>query len=183
MPGKQKRVIIRGSEKIAIPGATSVGQVDNNERLEVTVLLRAKKPLQDLASSSAFADILPKNRTYLSRDDLNTIYGADPQDIAKVAAFGHDNGLVVVETNPEQRSMVFSGTASAFSAAFDTMLEHFEYADGTYRGRTGALSVPADIANIVVGVFGLDDRPQAKPHYQFIVSLKVWMGPGNVSRS
>jgi kumamolisin len=167
MPANQKRVIIRGSEKIAMPGAKSVGPVDGNERLEVTVQIRPKKPLQHLSSSSAFADALPKDRTYMSRDDFNAIHGADPQDIAKIEAFARHNGLVVVEANPDQRRVVLSGTAAAFNAAFDTKLEHFEHADGTYRGRTGTLSVTPDIADIVEGVFGLDDRPQASPHYQW----------------
>ncbi len=87
MPTNPKRVIIRGSEKDALPGAKSVGPVDANERLEVTVKIRPKKPLDDLTSSSAFADTLPGSRTYLSRDEFAATYGADPQDIAKVEAF------------------------------------------------------------------------------------------------
>jgi kumamolisin len=166
MATDKKRVIIRGSEKNAFSGAKSTGPVDNNERLEVTVRLRPKKPMDDLTSSSAFGDTLPRDRTYLSREQLNASHGADPQDIAKIETFAHENGLVVVETNPEQRRVVLSGTAGAMSAAFGTRLEHFEHPEGTYRGRTGALSVTADIADIVEGVFGLDDRPQARPHYQ-----------------
>ncbi len=86
------------------------------------------------------------------------------------------NGLVVVEADPGQCRVVLSGTAAAFNMAFDTLLEHIETPDGTYRGRTGTLSVPSDIARIVEGVFGLDDRPQARPHFQ-------WHIPEPVSRS
>jgi kumamolisin len=41
-----------------------------------------------------------------------------------------------------------------------------EHEGGSYRGRTGALTVPAELADIVEGVFGIDDRPVAKPHFQ-----------------
>ena len=166
MPTNQKRVTIRGSEKNAFSNAKSVGPVDDNERLEVTVRIRPKKPVDDLTSNSAYGDTLPRNRTYMSRDEMNAAHGADPQDIGKVETFARNNGLVVVEVNPEQRRIVLSGTAGAMSAAFGTKLEHFEHPEGTYRGRTGSLSVTDDISDIVEGVFGLDDRPQAKPHYQ-----------------
>ncbi len=167
MATKNIRVDIKGSEKVAVSGAKVVGSVPDDERFEVTVRLRSKNPSKPPSSNSPFTDTLPQNRTYISRDDFNTTYGADPQDITRIEAFAKENGLVVVETSPERRSIVLSGTAGAFSTAFGTKLQHYEHADGTYRGRTGALSVPSDIADIIEGVFGLDDRPQAKPHFQY----------------
>ena len=35
---------------------------------------------------------------------------------------------------------------------------------GEYRARSGALTVPAALGDAVMGVFGIDDRPQARPH-------------------
>ena len=171
MSSTQPRMIIRGSEKAPFADAKSVGPVDADQRIEVTVSLRPKQPLQDLTSSSAFDDTLPQNRTYLSRAELNAHYGADPQDIARITAFAQANGLLVIETHPDQRRVVLSGTAGALSAAFGARLEQFEHPAGTYRGRTGPLSVTADIAEIVEGVFGLDDRPQTSPHFQVLHPL------------
>src|SRR5262249_6495500 len=59
-----------------------------------------------------------------------------------------------------------TGTAKDFATAFETTIENYAYDGGTYRGRTGPLTVPTDIADIVEGVFGIDDRPAAKPHFQ-----------------
>ena len=36
----------------------------------------------------------------------------------------------------------------------------------THRYRTGGLSVPAELSGIIVGVLGLDNRPQASPHFR-----------------
>jgi kumamolisin len=166
MVTKHKRINIKGSEKIAMSGAKAVGPVPDDERFEVTIRLRSRNPIENLSSSSALADTLPQNRTYMSRDEFATTYGADQQDIDKIEAFAQNNGLVVVEASPERRSVVLSGTAAAFNTAFGTKLQHFEHPDGTYRGRTGALSVSSEVTDIIEGVFGLDDRPQAKPHYQ-----------------
>ncbi len=183
MPANPKRVIIRGSEKTALAGAKSLGPVDDNERLEVTIKVRPKKPLDSLSSSNAFSATLPRFRTYMSRDELNAAHGADPQDITKIEDFARMHKLVVVESSPAERRVVLSGTAANFNAAFGTKLEHFEHPDGTYRGRTGALTVTSDIADIVEGVFGLDNRPQARPHYQWHNPEMAAMKPesGNVA--
>jgi kumamolisin len=75
-------------------------------------------------------------------------------------------GFTAVESSGARRSLVLSGTVAALSNAFGVVLEHYEHPHGSYRGRTGAVHVPAYLAPIVEGVFGLDDRPQCQPHSQ-----------------
>jgi kumamolisin len=60
-----------------------------------------------------------------------------------------------------------SGSASALAHAFAVDLS-LSVTDGGvgYRTRAGAISVPATLARVVEGVFGLDDRPQAVPHFR-----------------
>lgn len=163
MPKNTQRVIIKGSEKKPVAGAQPTGPVPDDERFEVTVVVRPRQALPDL---DALASQLPGQRQYMTRDDYAAKHGADPKDFALIEAFAKDHGLVVVEKNAARRSVVLSGNAASFNAAFGTSLQHYEHADGTYRGRTGGLTVPADVAEAIEGVFGLDDRPQARAHFQ-----------------
>ncbi|WP_218511165.1 protease pro-enzyme activation domain-containing protein [Variovorax sp. dw_308] len=160
------RVPVPGSDKKAVAGAQSTGLVPDDERIDVTVRIRPRTAIQSLAQGSVQADALPSQRSYLSREEYSASHGADPADIAKVEAFAKAHGLSVVEANVERRSVVLSGDAKSMSAAFGVALHAMEHEGGTYRGRTGSISVPADLADVVVGVFGLDDRPQADPHFQ-----------------
>ena len=73
---------------------------------------------------------------------------------------------MVVETNAARRSVFLSDRAADFATAFGTTITPFEHDSGTYRGRTGSLTVPADLVAIIEGVFGIDDRPVAQPHFQ-----------------
>ena len=164
MPAKAKRVAISGSNRAPVPGARAVGAVPGDERFEVTIRVRPKSPLDPLAKVNA--DVLPKDRHYLSRQEFTKEHGADPADINKVTAFAQSHALVVVEASPERRSVVVSGTAAAFSTAFGVKLEQFEHDQGTFRGRSGELTIPSDLQGVIEGVFGLDDRPQALPHFQ-----------------
>ena len=166
MSAIQPRVAVPGSERKPLPHAQQLHAPLPNERLEVTVRLRPKTPLPAATDTSALADLLPQQRTYLSREDLEHHYGANPQDIKQVVDFAQEHGLVVVQSSAAQRTVLLSGTTTEFEAAFGTQLHQYSYPEGTYRGRTGAITVPAPLGDIVQGVFGLDDRPQAEAHFQ-----------------
>jgi kumamolisin len=165
MATKSKRSKIVGSNRLPHCGACAVGAVPADERFEVTVRVRRKAPLKSRKADGFHLDCLPAKRSYLTQAQYTTEHGADPDDLAKVAAFARAHKLVVVETSAARRSVFLSGTAADFSTAFGTKIEHYEYDGGTYRGRTGSLTVPAELASIVEGVFGIDDRPVANPHF------------------
>jgi kumamolisin len=166
MAKKMKRTTIHGSERTLMAGSKVEGSVEPDERFEVTLRLRPITPLDQLSAGGVDSDVLPQDRHYLSREEFAAIHGADPNDIAKVEAFAKEQNLVVVEASVDRRSVVLSGTASAFAAAFGTKLQHYEYPDGTFRGRTGSLTIPEELDGVIEGVFGLDDRPQATSKIQ-----------------
>ena len=162
----KKLVPIPGSERAPLPGARAVAPADPSERVEVTVLLRPSSSLQALAAPETLTARLPSERRYVSRKEFERAHGASPDDIAQVETFAQDNHLDVVQISPGARTIRLSGTVGDLSAAFGVELQQYEYAGGTHRGRTGAIHVPASLAGIVEGVFGLDNRPAASPHFR-----------------
>src|SRR5262249_37149438 len=161
----QSRVPLQGSERTALPEARAISAADPGEHFEVTVHLRPRSPIS-AAAPAAVSAALPQQRLYLSHTELAASSGADPADIAAIEAFARANGLIVTAAHAAQRSVVLSGTVAAFEAAFGVTLQQYEHPEGTYRGRTGAIYVPAGLAPIIRGVFGLDNRPQTKPHFR-----------------
>ena len=158
-------VSLPGSERRPLPEATVIGPTDPNERLEVTVRVRRRQPAPSPTEITAMAAQLPAERQYLTGQEYEQQYGADPQDLEAVAAFARSHGLQVVEQSAARRSVILSGSVQAAEAAFGVTLEDYEYPQGTYRGRVGPVSMPAELSGIVEGVFGLDNRPFAKPHF------------------
>src|SRR5262249_22202074 len=67
-----------------------------------------------------------------------------------------------VRESSSRRSVMLSGTVEDFNKAFAVKLKTYSHASGTYRGRTGSVRIPAELAPIVEGVFGLDNRPVAR---------------------
>jgi kumamolisin len=162
----QNRKTVPGSARTPLDGAKAVGPAPAGERFEVTVRVRRAKPLHGMAAKGYDADVAPAKRTYMTQEEYAAGNAADPADVAKVEAFARAHGLVVVESSLPRRSVFLSGTAAQFAAAFGTKIEHYANDGVTYRGRTGELTVPADLADVVEGVFGIDNRPAAKPHFQ-----------------
>jgi kumamolisin len=156
--------VLTGSERQPLKGARSLGKADPSERLEVSVLLRrrAGDVLQDhirqLNSS--------RRSTPIGREDFAKQFGADPADIAAVRKFAAAHGLAVVQEAPARRTVVLAGTVAQFNKAFQVDLEQIEHEGGAYRGRQGPIHLPDELHGKVEGVFGLDDRPQAKPHFR-----------------
>jgi kumamolisin len=157
------RTKLNGSERLPLAGARSVGKADPTERLEVTVLVRhsgqdqLSKHVAMLAAGDA--SVAP-----LSRDEFTRRHGAAPADLVAVRRFAQDFDLAVVQEDAARRAVVLSGTVAQFNAAFSVDLETFEHDDGSYRGRTGPILIPVEMAPVVQAVLGLDDRPIAKPH-------------------
>ena len=176
MPAPQPRIVVRGSERTALPQAHIAHALSPDELLEVTLRLRPKAPLAALPIPSALADVPPAQRTYLTREELEHQMGTDPADVQQVVDFAHAHHLAVVHADAGRCSLVLAGTAANFSAAFGTELHQYSYPEGTYRGRTGTLTVPTDLGDIVRGVFGLDDRPQATAHFQ----VRPGPAPGSI---
>ncbi len=157
----EKRVTLPGSERKPLPDSQLIGSIKPDEIVRVTVVLRRKGSEPAVAGGHEVRD-------QLSHDELASRHGANPDDIDLVERFAHEYGLTVVEHSLLKRRVVLTGTAQAMSTAFGAELRCYRV-DTTgphFRGRTGALSIPAELQGAVLAVLGLDTRPIAKPHFR-----------------
>ncbi len=149
LPGTE-RAPIRSSGK-ALPPPTG--------RVTVTVVVRRKSPLDP-------AKITAGHR--LTRAQYRAEHAADPAAVKLVRAFAAEYGLTVEKDTPkpERRAVMLSGSVAALSKAFGATLTTSEIDGCPYRTREGAIQIPAELSGAIEAVFGLDNRPQAKPHFR-----------------
>jgi kumamolisin len=156
------RVQVPGSERELDPAHARVGDVDPQAEIDVTVYLRPRAGLDWVDEEAARP---PGQRRLADRAQFAEKYGASPEDIDAVTAFAARHHLAVTSADPARRAVTLHGTLEAVGQAFEPQIEGL-YADssghGRYRARSGALTVPAELDGIVVGVFGIDNRPQAR---------------------
>lgn len=166
MPKIEKRIDLPGSQRTLPPGSRKIGPCDPQEQIQVTVFLRRGGSSGQFPDVTKIAKLRPAQRKHLSRAQFAARHGARPADIKKIRTFATQNKLKVVEVSRPRRSVLLSGSISNFSRAFNVDLNTYQHSTGTSRMRSGAIQIPATLSGIVEGVFGLDNRPQAKPHFR-----------------
>jgi kumamolisin len=149
-------VPLYGSEREPEAGARLVGPAPEDERVEVTVVVRPRLALEPRAETG---------QERLTRAEYERTFGAEPSDLERVESFAREHGLDLLGTSAARRSVELGGSVAQMNEAFGTELAQYESPAGPFRGRTGPLYVPEGIADVVEAVLGLDDRPQATPHF------------------
>jgi kumamolisin len=147
----QNKVQLRGSHRPVPAGANLVGPPTPGETVRLSVILRRRNPLPP-----------PGAAPVVGRAEFAEIYGADPDDVRKIVDFASVEGLTVAAIDLARRTVVLTGSLSALAAAFGAEVKLYRRNDRTFRGRTGHLTIPADLTDIIEGVFGFDQREQAR---------------------
>src|SRR6266571_8527459 len=178
MANYREHVPLKGSERVVVPGAKAIGAANPDQLLQVTVLLRSRAQAEDAKTGNtkattgerAAVETLQKQRSeerqHLTREKFLEQRGALEEDARRVEEFAQEYGLSIVETSLAKGSVKLAGSVASFDRAFDVELVNYEHPDGSYRGRTGPVHIPTELDGIVTAVLGLDNRPQARPHFR-----------------
>ena len=150
--------LLPGSELRPAPGARLLGPADPSEILTVRVCVRRQPDGPPPLDHAHWIATPPGRRKLLSDEEFAAKYGASQTDLDMVVQFASSHGLEVVEASIPGRIVVLSGTAEKMSQGFAVELKRYESEVGNYRGHEGPIHIPNEIADVVVAVFGLDNR-------------------------
>lgn len=145
-------VELSGSHKPE-PAARRIAHVPADEIVEISIYLKPHPDEAAAAAPEARQD-MDQRRTHIYRAELEC-----------VLAFAHETGLSVVAVEPGRRRVRLSAPAERMEAAFRTRLDHYHDGRRLFRGRSGTLHVPEDVAAVAEAVLGLDTRPIAEPRH------------------
>ena len=154
---------VTGSTRSPLPNSRAIGAVDPKEFASITVRVRSMGDSAALARRAyELGTQKLAERVYLTHDELRNRFGASPADLDAVEQFARKNNLAVSQRDSASRSIVLSGTLGDLMGAFQTDLQMYHHASGTYRGRQGDIGVPPALASVITGVFGFDTRPRRR---------------------
>jgi kumamolisin len=151
-----KKIALPGSNKAAHPGETT-GKINPEEAIEVTVRIRRKKSLESKLNSGE----------RVTHKNYEKEFGAAQKDADKVEAFAHEYHLSTSEVSLARRSVILKGSVADMEKAFGVSLSgSTDTAGNKIRVRQGDVFIPAALKDVVEGVFGLDNRPVARPMFK-----------------
>jgi pseudomonalisin len=100
---------------------------------------------------------------WLTPEEYADRFGLTTNDLNKVIAWLHSQGLVVEGVSRGRNEVYFGGTAAQVEAALNTELHHYLVRGENHFANATAPSLPGSLSNMVLAVRRLDDfRP--KPH-------------------
>jgi hypothetical protein len=131
-------------------------------------VVRRRPDADELPDADFFLRRPPAERPRLSDSEFAAAYGASQADLDLVTQFAADRSLQVVDINAAKRTVELEGTVAQMNTAFGVDLGQYRHEIDVgrgrqreveiYRGREGSIYVPAALRDVVVGVFGLDNR-------------------------
>ncbi len=160
---EQARVVLPGSEKAAAPDAVRLRATPARSKMTVSVIVKRKEPLKINQRGGRMSGPVRVSRAWFKKH-----HSADPAAIKQIRAFAREFHLKV-EPDPsaaERRTVQLTGTAADIQKAFGVVLEQKSINGAEYRVREGAIHLPASLTGVVEAVLGLDNRPQAQPHFR-----------------
>lgn len=139
----------------AAPTATHIGDVPADEPIEVSIYLKRRDSVEPVTATG-----VPEDRRAALAQHRATQYAGD---IALIKSFATEAGLTVSAVEPARRLIKLVGPADKVQKAFQTKVANYHDGKTAFRGRSGALYLPENIAPIVEAVLGIDDRAAAEP--------------------
>jgi kumamolisin len=180
---EQRLVAIPDSHRDPLPGARRTADVPADDEIRLTIVVRRKaggteKALRAAGTGQPPGPGEPPASEAGRRRRLAEETGADEADIERVVRYVSDAGMRVESASAATRTVVARATAAQASAAFGVSLGRYETGGFAYRGREGAVHLPASLAGVVQAVLGLDNRPQARTHLKLGGALRDGELPG-----
>ncbi|NYE96175.1 subtilase family serine protease [Psychromicrobium silvestre] len=136
---------------------------------DVTVEGEIYLPLRDKAGAEALATAVstpgnPQYKHWLSPTAWINRFSPTKQDAATVINHLKSQGLTISSVPQSRLYVVFRGTASQVSAAFNTQLHNYSFHGETLSGPNSAPKLPQSVAALVQGVSIDQGRLNTKPN-------------------
>jgi len=175
--GFNERTDLLGSERKPLAESNIVGDPNPNEVIQITIGVRSKSQgtlREKLTMLNTNSDKYDIGNNQISREQFESSYGADPQDMRKVMEFAQNNNLTVIESSIARRQIRLQGTVSSISKAFGVTLQQAIQNGKKIRMRTGSIQIPSELKQIVTNVMDIDNRKVANHHSRLMQQSVVF---------
>jgi kumamolisin len=155
-----QRVEFPGSDRSEPGRAITVGSVDPDERITLTVHIKRRSPDKFRPGSTGdlarFARSL--TRAALSAQRARTHAAA----ATRIARFAKANRITLRKVDLPRRRVVLEGSARRLSEIFGATLRTYDDGYQSFRARTGSLLIAKEIMPWTRAILGFDQRPLAR---------------------
>lgn len=169
--GQQERIAgsVSGTGRVALSGNRNpkarpqfdTGRVDPEFKLHLVTLVFKPLPAQQAALTALLAE--QQNRSslsyhrWLTPEQYADRFGLSQEDIAKVTSWLQSNNLTIDYSARGRNWISFNGSARDIELAFGTEIHRYRVDSEIHYANSTDPTIPAELADVVLGVLGLDD--------------------------
>jgi kumamolisin len=151
--------------------AVDLGRAPGSERHRVVVAL----DLRNRAALEAFlADVQdptsPRYQQFLTQDEFDSLHAPTAAQEAAVVDQLRRGGLKITRRFPNRLLVGAAGSVAALERTFGVEIHAVQLHGKRHFAAMGEPSFPAEIADSVVGVIGLDDLTERRPHVRAVAA-------------
>ena len=161
--GEEPRVVLPGSEKAAVPTTVRMKAAPAKSKVTVSIIVKRKSPLKINRRGGRSS-----GPVRVSPVEFKKNHSADTDALKIVRAFAREFNLKVEAdpTSAVRRTVQLTGSVADIQKAFGVELKQTSIDGTVYRVREDGIHLPSSMIDVVEAVLGLDNRPQAKPHFR-----------------
>src|SRR5579863_2734745 len=144
----------------------AIGKPSRDRMMQISVALKVpKRPELDALIEQLYNPAAPQYRHFLTRREFVNQFGPRPQAYGAVINFLRDSGLHVTATYTNRMVVDAEGTVAQVEQAFDVRINTYVAGGGrTFVANDRDPSIPAELADVVAAVAGLDDYAEMTSH-------------------
>ena len=162
------RSAVPRSAPAAIQAALDLGRVAPDLPLERLQLMLSSSPQQQTDLEQLLRDqqdpASPSFHQWLTPQQFGERFGASQAELDAIASWLRGRGFRVNQIANGRRSIEFSGAAGQVEQAFRTEMHRYSVNGETHIANSTDLSVPAALADVIVGVVSLHDFRSRAQH-------------------
>lgn len=156
-----KRVTLTGHVRPEVRPQNDAGPVAPSFQMQGMTLLLKPSAAQQAALDQLLADQQnpnsPDYHKWLTPEQYANRFGASQSDINKIVGWLESQGFTVNNVARSRNAITFSGTAQQVQNAFQTEIHRYDVIGKTHYANATNPSIPAALANVVMGLRGLSD--------------------------
>lgn len=159
-----RTVVLKGNRHPGAQPQYDLGPVDAALEIPYVTLQLKPSPAQQSALDLLLAEqqipSSPNFHKWLTPEQYGDSFGLSRGDVARITSWLQASGLKVNDVARGRHWITFTGTAGRIAGALHTEIHHYRSGSTVRRANASDPSVPADLADMVAGIQGLDDFPE-----------------------
>jgi kumamolisin len=146
-----------GSEIIIPSDVISVSPCDNTQIVPIIVII--KRSIFNGMTLKEYADAVIKGtHPIVNRDDFTDMFSLNYSDLQLITDFANLSELTIINVDKVASHVQMTGTVSQLNRAFNIELINVTTSDRTYMSYNGSVSIPKELSDIILCIFGLSDH-------------------------